>query len=521
MVSCVLVDDESIDLEGLKLCIPWQELGIEVLLASNRPAAALEFIEKHEVDLLITDVKMPVISGIELAKSCRRGSPDLKVIFISGYDDFTLAKQAISLMAVDYVLKPVDDDELIATLRKTVVQIEQEKEKQKKELWLEESFQWYQSNVVSDLLEGHYDPKRLAALFEDETLASRRWAAGLIEVDELLWKVQAGGGDPETEPRSLLGKVYEGYMAHAWGFACKVAPNQIGFITHLDEAKAPQALQELIRSLKEQAAISLTIALGGFVDGMDLLSESFREARELLNYKLFDGKGKVYTREAYRAKEDVARESNDLTDVLDEMFAAMSSYELIRIDDCLKELFQLFRGLRNTISIYHFAVHVITRLDNYLQSIHESLTSLIGWEIVGLDVIYRFETVEELHRWLRYQLFHVSELLLNKRRNRNQGLFEQIDAYMEEHMASDITLKELANHFGYSTNHLGVLFKEYYGNGFTETMITKRLEKAKVLLKNPKLKIYEVADQLGYRSIAYFSKQFKNYSGFTPGEFRG
>jgi two-component system response regulator YesN len=120
MYKAALVDDENFDLLGLQRLIPWEALNIEIVYSSNKPLAALNYIHEHELDILVTDIKMPVMSGLELAKIALQAHQRLKVVFISGYEDFHYAKQAMVLKADGYILKPVDDDEIIAALKAIV-----------------------------------------------------------------------------------------------------------------------------------------------------------------------------------------------------------------------------------------------------------------------------------------------------------------------------------------------------------------------------------------------------------------
>lgn len=130
MYQVLIADDEILDLEGMCQFIPWAELGLEVTGAVNNGFEALEVFEQKTVDILVTDVHMPGMSGMELARKALQLCPDLKLIFVSGYQDFAYVKEALSLQAYSYVLKPMDDLELIAVLQKITNELN---EKQRRE----------------------------------------------------------------------------------------------------------------------------------------------------------------------------------------------------------------------------------------------------------------------------------------------------------------------------------------------------------------------------------------------------
>ena len=359
MYKAVLVDDETYDLEGMRKLIPWQDLNIEIVCCENKPLAAMDYMAQNEVDLLITDIKMPVLNGLELAKKALERNPDLRTVFISGYEDFQYAKQALQLKADGYVLKPVDDQEII------------------------------------DLLQ------RMTAEMED----NRSEAAKLDYI-------------------------------------------QSDFFAQLLEA------------------------------------------------------------------------SVDTGEILERLFSSMSNYRLVQIYDCIEELFRAVRAFEHPVKVVHFSVHVLTQLEAYLQTLNESLSSLLGPDVDCFAAVRRFNTIDDIEKWLRRTAFELSELLYLKRYKRNRKLIEGIEAFVQARLNDEITLKEAAHHFSYSPNHLGHVFKEQMGENFGDYVTKKRMKIAKELLLDPKLKIYEVADRVGYKSLTHFGRIFKEHFGITPGDYR-
>uniref|UniRef100_UPI0026B39371 response regulator transcription factor n=1 Tax=Paenibacillus selenitireducens TaxID=1324314 RepID=UPI0026B39371 len=133
MLKALLADDEMLDLEGMKQFIPWSELGIEVVDAMNNGFSACDVMEQEQIDILVTDVHMPNMTGLELAKRAMEVNKDIRIIFVSGYQDFNYVKQALSLNACSYVLKPMDDEELVESLRKVTVELYDEKQRREAE----------------------------------------------------------------------------------------------------------------------------------------------------------------------------------------------------------------------------------------------------------------------------------------------------------------------------------------------------------------------------------------------------
>ncbi len=511
MHKAVLVDDEYFDLEGLKQLIPWQEMSIEVVCTARSSFAALDFIENHPIDLLITDIKMPIMSGLELAQKVLEKKPRIKVVFISGYEDFQYARQAIALNASGYVLKPVDDAELIELLKTVVLQMD-----------LGSKRQTSQANLaILQMLEGTHDQDKIADLPEEFgfDFSSGAYAAAMIEVDDAAGKLPAMGREQRgIELQQVVLAVTEWIRDRGIGYSCKLSDNQIGSIVMLPYEEAEARLEELVRFVEEHTDRTITAGLGGAVAAPEQVWKSFQQAKELLGYKMFIGKNKCITSKMSRVQ--YAKDAKDLNQILGSMFKAMVNYELVRIDDCVEDLFVLIKCLGHKITVYNFSVHVISMLDAQLNTMNESLQSILGWEFEALDVVHQFETIDDLQSWLRRCLFEISETLYMKRQNKNGKLIQDIERYVDLHLSDTLTLREVANYFSYSPNHLGYLFKEQAGEHFSDFVIRKRLEKARELLQQPALKIYQVADQVGYKNLTYFSRQFKEYYGTPPGNYR-
>ncbi|MBW4080989.1 response regulator [Paenibacillus sp. S150] len=520
MYRAVLVDDENYDLEGLRCLIPWNELGIEVVCSENKPLAALQYIENHEIDLLITDIKMPVISGIELSRKAIELNPELKTVFISGYQDFQYAKQALDLKAHGYILKPVDDEEIVGVLRSAVAELDNERMRKAEDSSLITSFDFIQNDVLQHLLEGSIDRETLDAFlacYPMDIVFSSAYAV-LIEADDVLLRLRE---NPETVNAELDGLFhYIGGEIEAAGTGkwCRVNRSQIGMVYTAEPELLEQWLEKLVETVREQTSYTITVSYGAEVPDLEALSVSFSQAKTYMNGKMFIGKNRVIPPSL--SKPGMNKDIKDMSVVLDVMFGAMANYRLIQICDGIDELFEVAALFEHPVKVYHFSVHIASRLEAYLGTLNENYESLLGWGIQQMDVIHHLDTVEDIKRWLRNTLFQISEILFMKKQHKNRRLMEHIEAYIQERLAENLTLRLVADHFAYSPNHLGVLFKEHTGESFNEYLVRIRMEKAILLLGQHQYKIYEVADRVGYRNIAYFSRQFREYFNITAADYR-
>ncbi|AEI44791.1 helix-turn-helix domain-containing protein [Paenibacillus mucilaginosus] len=523
MYRAVLVDDETFDLEGMRVLIPWEELGIQVVCSEEKPLAALQYIEGHEIDLLITDIKMPVLSGLELSRKAQERNPRLKTVFISGYQDFEYAKQAMHLKADGYILKPVDDQEIIETLQRVVAELDRTQMTRSEETArMIASFEFIRNDFVQHLLEGTVDTATLHAFLQSYpfSVPEERAPAVLIELDDVLWKYGPPGSTGRPDAQRTVRSVGALIEAGGLGPWCPLSESQVGLLYTAGDGEPAERLGQLCADIAERGEGTVTISLGDAERFPDGTAASFRQAKERMALKMFLGKNRVIRPDADAGRGSMAKEARDLQAVLDEIFAAMTSYGLVAICDCVDDLFAVVETFEHPVKVRSFSIHIATKLETYLHTLNESFSSLLGWGIEHLERILEFETIDDIKSWYRRTLFEIAEKLFLRKNGKNRRLIEQIEQYVRESLSEDLTLKEVANHFSYSPNHLGYLFKEHTGESFNEYLVKLRMERAKELLRDPRFKIYEIAELVGYKSLAYFSRQFRERFGLTPGDYR-
>ncbi|MNI70387.1 HTH-type transcriptional regulator YesS [compost metagenome] len=176
--------------------------------------------------------------------------------------------------------------------------------------------------------------------------------------------------------------------------------------------------------------------------------------------------------------------------------------------------------METKLEIYQLILHIVSQLDAYLHTINEDFYMLLGLDRKQLSILYHLETTQDMKSWLRRRMFELSERLQRKRQGKKRKLVEEIEAYIEEHLEHNVMLRDAANHFSFSPNHLGQIFFEETGIYFSDYVSLRRLERAKQLLGDPKLKVYEAANKAGYKNLSHFSKQFKDHYGVSPGDYR-
>ncbi|NIK77855.1 two-component system response regulator YesN [Paenibacillus castaneae] len=519
MYKVLLVDDEELELIGIQKLIPWGELDMEVASACNDAFTALDYLQNHKVDVLVSDIKMPIMSGLELASKALRFSPDLKIVFVSGYEDFQYAKQAISMNASGYVLKPDHDNELTAALSGVRDSLKQEQGQFQLEQSLQQSMVYLKNELLGRCLEGAGDQGTVLALIEQFGLGryTGSLCVAVAEVDDMNWRIASYS---EEERKCLSEKIFNTLFqkCHEAGINkyCKLYPQRLAIV--LDDQDELKLLEDMITCIGESYPLTLTIGLGGYVGKLDQLQLSYNQACKALSAKMFQGKGKIICFSP--ARESVHENAFNIDSTVDTLFAAMSNYELVQIVDCMEELFLHVKNIDSQAAIHNYSLYIISKLDVYLTALNENLFSILRRDRHVIEMLFKFETIDDIHSWLRKIIFEISELFHNKKLRKNIKLIREIESYIVERLHKNITLKEVANAFSFSPNYLGYLFKEETDENFSDYITRKRMDIAKNLLKDTSLKVYEVADRIGCGSLAHFSKLFKDNTGMTPGDYR-
>ncbi|MWV43444.1 response regulator [Paenibacillus sp. HJL G12] len=517
MYKTLIVDDEILDLEGMRTFIPWTDLGLEVVDAVNNGFEAMSVLEKETIDVLVTDVHMPSMSGLELVKKAKELYGRIKVIFVSGYQDFNYVKQAISLNAYSYVLKPMDDQELIDALKKIVKELDGEKQREK----TEQAYRQIAKNeYLLQLLEGVINAETSAILLEHYDLKNVSWPAraAAMEIDDMSWKLDP---QPESLKQEWFNRFYESalplFEAEGIRHICRTSKQRIFLLTECGD-KEPD-LESVVQQLHEQYPFSVTIGLGGRAEHLIAIRDSYGEALAALDYKLILGKGKVIDHDKLKFEEPEEMPNTDIP--LEPLLNAVLHYDLVKISDEVDRFFTLASGMRSRVQIQFYVMNIWMRLEGQLKTVSENMFQALQHDGLSKpDIMLKYETIDDIRSWLRYRLFSSAEIIQNKRQKKSAKLVEEMIRYVKQQLHDNVTLKEVADYLSFSPNYLGSLFKEVTGTNFSEYVITLRMEKAGELLKDPRIKIYEVADRVGYRYMPYFSRQFKEVFGMTPGEFR-
>ena len=522
-LQLLIVDDEKLDREGLFRQLDWAQHHIsEVFLAKNGPAA-LEIMEQHSIDILFTDIKMPRMTGVELAQRARQRNPALRIVFISGYDDFQYMKIAIQINAFEYMLKPVNIGELRSCVDGIVGDIVNERKKRTEEsalLWVaDEGMPLLRQKFMLDLIFGVADDfeRRTAEL--EMTIEPGWMAVLLIEVDNLPGFTNAElaqrMGELQrairalTHPFSLLEvvQVEKGHLAVIVGASIELDAME-GEVSALAEA--------ILRSVTD--SFGVTIGVGNTVAGLHELNASYDRSVKAVLGKLYKGNGAVL----YYDGDDEEDALGSVQKIDYDIAGCLLKLDLAKANYLLDFMFDSFEQQKNNDrqNVQYHCINIISRIEIILSDLNVQMEDILGNNVSLIGKLLKFETILDIRQWMKNIIRAAIEYLAAKRTSKSSRIVAEIVAYVETKYAQDISLNAIAQILFYSPNHLGNIFRQEFGKGFGEYLTEYRIKRAAELLQDHKMKILEASLAVGYKDMPTFIKNFKALYGVTPSEYR-
>lgn len=510
MIDVLIVDDEPKLREGLRTFIDWEALGYRVVDTAANGNDALEKYANYRPELVIADIRMPGMDGLQLIQRLREQDPQLHILILSGYADFDYAKKAIAHRADGYLLKPVDEDELMQYLHGIKIAIESERASEE---WQHVTKEWTREALIQMLLteteHTSEDRRQLKERAEELGVLWNNYQVLLVALHEEL----------ADSVLSLLRKaLIESFELHDRGWVFELY-GQVGVL--LKEPLLAVEREGVYRSI--QAAIGgmeaeFTVALGTKVSSLDEIADSYCAARELMKLHFFLDDGKLLCQEDAHCEYE-----KDYSEVLPSETLADQIYYAVDIGnvDAVKSLVRqtgrsfIKEGFTEADIKRHF-VEILTSvmgkgLKQYPEMEQQSkLYSDMLTEIYHMRSIQAF--YDKADHFLQQMMTHVGQ------KDKHREVKIMLDL-IERNFSDNLKLETLSGVLNYNSAYLGKLFKNETGEYFNTYLDKVRIEKAKFYLEEG-FKVYQVAEKVGYTNVDYFHSKFKKYVGTSPSAYR-
>lgn len=535
MYKVFIVDDDFLLRNHLKLMVDWEQAGYVLCGEAENGLQALEQIGLRKPDIVLSDVRMPVMDGLQLAAHMKEQYPETKVIFMSNYDDYDYVRSALKLGVADYVLKHAMNRELLLdTLGRTAQLIRssseartasQDNQSLNNLLPLRERF------VIQLLTDFYKNPNEIEMHLR--TLEIKLGMTHVLPVMMLVDDYKTLGlvrnlRDASLIEFSIVNIIGEILEDSENGVVVHIENDRYVLLLSFEKSRSQAAMDNALKTLldriqyclKKFINITVSFSIGTVCNHISKIRQGYESAQKLLDEKFFTGKGCILMPKALQQRK------SSLTGLGIEVEKRL----LADIKNLSTELLE-----KDLQGVFEWIQH--ERLDEpSARMIFNDLLSMIGSVckekgIRGSDVyenstapydaLNEFETLDSVKEWFR-KLFHklISLLEYPAEESAYSNYVKKTIAYIKSHYPENISLTTAAENINISSVYLSMLFKDEVGTGFAEYLMKVRLEKAKELLREGRLEIRDIAKTCGFTTYSYFFNAFKKKTGVTPGEYK-
>lgn len=531
MYKVLLVEDEVLVREAITENIVWNEIGLRLITSCKNGKEAIEVLEKEVPDIVITDICMPYIDGMQLSEYIYTRHPETKIIIFSGYDEFEYAKQALQYKVEEYLLKPVTAVELTELLVKIKNRIDSQRQEKNDIKRLRSTYYKHlntiRSQVLNDLILGN----KVEEEYKDEMqesgikLSKKYFKVAIIDT-EISYPSDFVIGDNHNQSALLSFAIYnivnEIMSAQSLGLTFQQKDRQIVLIFESNlKANFENEVRivcELIQDkIKDYLQVKIFIGIGKKVESLSKMYLSYEEAFELINYSYLYNHSCIISQQEIdfsRKEVNISTNIEKLILQVKRQFYQELEVELDRLLKAIKEAYLRKEEVSIIMQSIIVAANETLKLGGVERNIKESKDEQWIYEFEKKKNIYdAFEIVKEYLNSVMEQLYELKEDTSKK-----QSLLA-LDYIEKNYQNSELTLQMLCKYLSMSPSYFSAIFKKETGETFVEVLTKKRMQVAKNLLKYTSLKNYEIAEKIGFSDAHYFSQTFKKYIGRTPKEY--
>lgn len=522
----ILVDDEAEVIDIMEAKIRWSELGFEVVGSAKNGVKALELVEKLQPDVVLTDIRMPYMDGLELSRKLNQDYPNIYIILCTGFDEFEYAKEAVHLDIKEYLLKPISAAELSESLMRLKENLDKEREEKlnvrKLENYFQESLPALQSNLFISLMEGRVseeDYARFSAAYQ-VNMKGPLFCCIVFHTSE---NHVPEGMNPLLLSMSVEREIRQ-RLVEKWH--CKeflYLGNTVVIMEMGSEEQMVPITDECDRfcrwAYRVMGAV-VTAGIGTVCDNLFNINLSYEGAREAVSYRVLYG-----TQRAINIREIVPKEQATLS-LLEEgrmhdLFRAIRVGNPEKIEEAVQKEIQKIHKHTVTIGQYHLAA--METVSNFYKFCANN--SLDFNEIAG-NVPNLYEKVPQMDEssltsWMNEMARMISEELKTARNSTSHRLVTEAQLLVrEKYMDTSISLDVVCSILGVSNSYFSSVFKKETGKSFISYLTDYRMDIAEELILSGETKSYKVAEKVGYLDANYFSYVFKKRFGVSPSKYR-
>lgn len=528
MYKLLIADDEPLVQVGIKSMLPWETMQIEISGIASNGQAALSLIEEDMPDIVITDIKMPIMSGLELARTCQQrfGDHSPAFIILTSYEDFELAREALTYRVSDYLVKlELTPDLLRESIERILARL---KDSSTKEELPEErrALYSYHDKFFISLLHNLFE-SREQFLLQCRELKINFDSAGYVccyfeivndSTETLSDAKQVNLFHSSFQMSKELFSKYQfcyDMILDLHHFALIFCFSENASATFRENLR--NTIADVGNTLHNYFNVSLHAGVGTWVSDPLAITESYQYARDAFSITSADNPTAFFD-DCHRIED--YKKSFNFAIFKDDLARAYEEFDADTLDSTLTEIIDLFASHPgHHLQALDCASNILYLSISLLPNGEELVSGIFSDSPDNYRTLYKMTTMEQVIDWLTYFRDSLCDIFREHKKEFRKPIVSQVKTYIKEHVREHLSLNEVAAVFAISPNYLSQLFAKYNDVGYNDYVTQCKIDEARKLLASGSYKVYEVAEMLGFVSAFYFSKVFKKVVGVPPTEY--
>jgi two-component system response regulator YesN len=529
LIKLLIADDEALVCIGLQSMLKWEQYNIEIVGIAHNGAQEEEMIDTLRPDIVISDIKMPIKSGLEVANAVRKKHGRLPLfIILTSYEEFEYARGAIEVQATDYLVKlELTPEALDASIRKAISQLEAFQTLDSYPMLAHRgNLQAQRDKFFIRLFNNLFANKNQYLLQRDDLNLELKEPAYLVCTCRILGpdsvpprgdKMVALCSSTVQMAKDTLTSIRPCYVSSLdlRNFAVTLPVNGTDSRQWMPEIE--MLLTHMASILHNYFNVRIIGAIGFAVEDPYLLRESYLAARKALPAAV-KAQSFVFFAEGESLEQDhLLFDFSELRTEIRRAFEEMDTQALYAI---ISKMIEIFDGRADLLvpatdaacNILYMATSLLADGENIVEQIFEN-------EPEGYRAIYQMHTIEEIAGWLIQFRDGCSDILSTRRQSYKEQLVKNVQEYIKRNLGTKLSLNQVADVFNFSPNYLSYLFSKVAKVNYVEYITEIKITTAKEMMARGEGRIYEISQKLGYESAFYFSKVFKKVTGISPREY--
>lgn len=533
MYRLVIIEDELVARRNIIKKIEWEKYGFEIVGEAENGREGIDVIEAVNPDVVITDIEMPFMDGLELASILKERYPIIKIILLTGFDEFTYAKKAIELNVIEYILKPVSSESMVKVLQKVKTLLDREISDKEdiealKEHYLE-SFPVMRANFLNSLIVSKQTREEVLKKAHNFNLNFRgsMYIASVINIDKSsMDRTNFREEDYELVKFAAL-NTSEEIASKYDGVNVFCHDNCIAFICSFERdnklsilSETFRFLEEVRQSIEKYMKITVTIGIGNLCNAIENINESYKSAVAALDYRFVSGNNRlIYIGDLEpQPHKRIAFDENKEHMLLTSIKVGTEK----DVSNVVDKIFDEVIEVKASFSDYQvYILELLAAVVKVTKGLNIDMGTIFGKNYNLFDEMFKFNTTEEVKKWFKSICLKLMNSISIRRINSCRMHVEKAMDYIKENYNnSELSINDVSSFLHISPSYFGAIFKEETGETCVNFLLKVRMESAKDLICTTNLKNFQIAEKVGYADQHYFSYCFKKYFKISPNEFR-